>query len=1245
MKQMKYSTDYQYIRKDVDSIYEPAKLYISTFEESKKAISSHKFIFHLPFSISVDELIERMFEKDEPRHPKHILLVSDYGYGKTKTLKYIKTRKKENEKEILRKFYLDFQQIDTTKYDYRMNFWNFIANETREPTPIELNNSENTLFLIDHIDQLVAGKKTILKKFIEGLSTAKAAWILACRRSTLKYLHLEKSSGIKVCEILPFDSKQQRNLIKTLLEVHNIKCTPNLEIHLGQVDKLQKCIPAFLHPEEAHNPAFLRIFVEDILIEMSEHPSRFSQKYHLDESELIRFYERIIFGNSAKNDADTKDFNSEVEAIIKKELERIAECSVDSSFSLKEIVMNCRKNIDNENLKRLVDKIRHEIEDGRLSDFLVMDGDCFIFKSKSISLFLRAMYVSQILVEKSSEVFPEFIDCLYPSRKETSFNDAFFYQRLLVANIVSMTSSPDKSDSLRNIYSRFIDLIKSKNRESMSEDDYTVVQVCFEYIFLLLRHLRTNILSSFQELRVRTVKEMLELFKIPFSSPFVQWNALWILRLSFSLDEPKYKEMQIQEIILSKLDEISFNDYTSNEETEIYFSALLFLIKHIKINDSRILENIVDKLRVFAENNLLSGFILYAYLIHGPEKFGQVIEPLLCCLDEEPKSSLDSFYFPLHNVASRAIQTIGAFGIGRDIDLLIDHGFIYSDNTREINEKFNRNFGFIQVISHYAINEILYHRTEIKFDPLSIFPSLAPITFLLSNEMESIFDEYNHCINLYSKIYERLYNRFYRESQPKLRVEEEHKNRLLLRKVGMILSAISKQYFKDKRFSKKQGELAISLKKLRNELKNLHEIPNYMIEHEVASENKQTLCFERSTVDNMRAIVRPFFEKSPDDLIELSRISFERWSEQGKLGNPQIPIFSLIIKKRYINEIKNRHVIQANLDIVDYLMTNELIPSEKDRKITVLDIGSGLGNTTEAILECYAPEKEKEIYCVEFVESLCKSLSIRIHNIIMLKYLFEHLSPESVRFTVHCFWTSIDEFLESFKRNSGVIYYRNKDEIKTIAMNELRKKIKKGKDNVIVYNNDLIEYLKKLPLEEKYSKHPNMALQEHEGPHSYSLCIELQRIYGNHFFTYLPDKNSRDSVSLNKFDLIVANYVLHHLTKKSRLRIYNLLLKISNSNSILAIADPNQGISEINRRYFNFTDEGVFSWLYSINECLDEVMDPEVQYIDENGNGFRWKEINRQEGDSGFHVIFKKVCSTDFRLERDIKRKNGNNKF
>ena len=62
-----------------------------------------------------------------------------------------------------------------------------------------------------------------------------------------------------------------------------------------------------------------------------------------------------------------------------------------------------------------------------------------------------------------------------------------------------------------------------------------------------------------------------------------------------------------------------------------------------------------------------------------------------------------------------------------------------------------------------------------------------------------------------------------------------------------------------------------------------------------------------------------------------------------------------------------------------------------------------------------------------------------------------------------------------------------------------------------------------------------------------------------------------------RFDAIAASYSMHHLKRKTRQELMSNAYDGLVDGGVFLRADPNGGKSEINRKYFNFTDEGTFA--------------------------------------------------------------------
>ncbi|RLG15277.1 MAG: hypothetical protein DRN71_01795 [Candidatus Nanohalarchaeota archaeon] len=62
-----------------------------------------------------------------------------------------------------------------------------------------------------------------------------------------------------------------------------------------------------------------------------------------------------------------------------------------------------------------------------------------------------------------------------------------------------------------------------------------------------------------------------------------------------------------------------------------------------------------------------------------------------------------------------------------------------------------------------------------------------------------------------------------------------------------------------------------------------------------------------------------------------------------------------------------------------------------------------------------------------------------------------------------------------------------------------------------------------------------------------------------------------------RFDAVAASYSIHHLKRETRQELMDNAYESLVDGGVFLRADPNGGKSEINRKYFNFTDEGTFA--------------------------------------------------------------------
>ncbi len=222
---------------------------------------------------------------------------------------------------------------------------------------------------------------------------------------------------------------------------------------------------------------------------------------------------------------------------------------------------------------------------------------------------------------------------------------------------------------------------------------------------------------------------------------------------------------------------------------------------------------------------------------------------------------------------------------------------------------------------------------------------------------------------------------------------------------------------------------------------------------------------------------------------------------------------------------------------------------------------------------------------------------------------------------------SVLKILDNIKKNQNIwqdVYKDYNDHLHTYSGEPLKRDVDvrdQVKESITNVATKLVQYAHEI------DSMPVSQLQENLREFSQK-CIE--ELHVEH--EVLPIKEEDLEIERD-FDLIIANYVLHHLTLEYRKHIYKWLLDSSKDYAFFAVSDPLLGASEFNRRYFNFTDEGVFASFGDLGRYIKEVE------IIENENGYQWKAIDRDSDEKGFYVVFKKakIKHARERIENHVK--------
>jgi len=88
------------------------------------------------------------------------------------------------------------------------------------------------------------------------------------------------------------------------------------------------------------------------------------------------------------------------------------------------------------------------------------------------------------------------------------------------------------------------------------------------------------------------------------------------------------------------------------------------------------------------------------------------------------------------------------------------------------------------------------------------------------------------------------------------------------------------------------------------------------------------------------------------------------------------------------------------------------------------------------------------------------------------------------------------------------------------------------------------------------------------------------------------------------FDAIVASYSLHHLKQQTRTDLFRHSSTLLSNGGVFLRADPSEAKSEINKRYFNFTDEGTFASFDSGVEAAQAMRSAGLEAFDMLGSEY-----------------------------------------
>ena len=74
--------------------------------------------------------------------------------------------------------------------------------------------------------------------------------------------------------------------------------------------------------------------------------------------------------------------------------------------------------------------------------------------------------------------------------------------------------------------------------------------------------------------------------------------------------------------------------------------------------------------------------------------------------------------------------------------------------------------------------------------------------------------------------------------------------------------------------------------------------------------------------------------------------------------------------------------------------------------------------------------------------------------------------------------------------------------------------------------------------------------------------------------TYISEKTA---LTLDDFDVVSASYSIHHLLNDDKKELLDNAYSVLKEGGLMMWADPNEGKSDINKSFFNLTDEGTFA--------------------------------------------------------------------
>ena len=590
---------------DFKLIYEPLKFIHSNRHDCfiTDSKSSHRILIPKFASLDLSDILpkSKYRELKSEAETSKIFLVADDSFGKTSTLKYIYSQYQKAIDSIINKIKITDNIEYVLSDDNSIHFPIFIdlpkldwngKNSLTEKISNFLNidtsyfkefGCETFIFLFDEVDQV---PNEYIHRLLRDLRLFEYNYIIAINKKFYHRGFIDENNTFY--EILPLNKCQTVDLIKHIIESHNSVCPNKDKIEILNSKKFAAILPFILLPAEARNPHFISLYTEKIIDyiiseKIPEIPFKLGKLapdeihkflYDINKENLYLFSWNEITGNNYEGLINFLNQNYNIEWVKTAEIEKI-----EGGTTIRVFANNNFLSLELNDEKT---KVNLKIDDGRTDEFIAkaVSGKLNIYENfkggSTFDLFKTARNDANELVNKIFDGEHINIDNIYVNSND--FSNSFFYQRLFIKEFIENLSSNNESDEFLKLYvSSIIDFIKYYSPPHPNEfnPDDTTTQVCFEYLAIIVRYLKSFYHEKYHDIQKFIFEEMLELYYSK-SHYFIKLNALWLMRLSYDPDDEKFVEHGERLLYNMNLSP------TENklEDFDLFYSELLFVIKH-----------------------------------------------------------------------------------------------------------------------------------------------------------------------------------------------------------------------------------------------------------------------------------------------------------------------------------------------------------------------------------------------------------------------------------------------------------------------------------------------------------------------------------------------------------------------------------------------------------------------------------------------------------------------------------------